>query len=126
MENRTEKPIIIDGYVKMLLDILQIGKGNGIHLNKLAAKMGLKPAVVKRIVQDARIVHGFIIIGDDFGYYFPENDGDIRKFYFMMRKQAIQRLITIRPIRKYLRECKGQIKIDGMEKNKDDKLENQS
>lgn len=101
--NNTIPSSIKDENVKRLLSVIKTGKDNGIHQNKLALVMGWKPSEVKRLIQTIRINYDIIIISDDSGYYFPETDDDIRKFHNMMRKQAIQRLVTIRGIRKYLR-----------------------
>ena len=102
-----------------MLYIIRTGKDNAIHQNKLAKILGWKPCEVKKIIQKIRIDYNIIIVSDDSGYYFPETEDDIRKFYFMMKKQAIQRLKTIRCIRKYLGNCKGQEIIDGVQEERD-------
>ena len=94
-----------------MLKVLPTGKENGIHQNDLAVFLGVTPRKVKKIVQTARIDYNIIICGDGAGYYFPKDKEEAEKWCKSMTKQALKRLVSIRHLRRLLREYNGQMNL---------------
>lgn len=87
------------------------GKHNAIHQKELSEKLGVKPAKVKRMVQEARQRGLLDILSGKEGYWIADNDQERKAFETMLRKQAITRLKTTKPIRDNLKSYKGQISL---------------
>lgn len=99
-----------------MINILPTGQKNGIHQDDLAAALGVTPAKLKEIVQTARIDYSIIICGDAAGYYFPKDKEEAEKFCRSMTKQALKRLVSIKHLRKLLREYNGQMNLEDFQK----------
>ena len=100
----------MDNIIELLKANISIGKENAIHQIDLAEKIGVKSEVAKRYVQYAR-KKGLFICSGKAGYWFAENDADLKAYENMARRQAITRLKTTKVIRHRLREYKGQMSI---------------
>lgn len=100
--------------INILNAVIPVGKDNAIHLNVLADKIGVTPATVKKYVQGARRKGLDICSGKD-GYWFAENDADRKDFETLLRRQALSRLKTTKPMRDKLKEYKGQITFANIE-----------
>lgn len=87
------------------------GRENAIHQKDLAIILGVTPDRVKKMVKDARDNGSKIISGTE-GYWLPKDNEELKHFYFMIRKQAITRLETIRQIRPIIQDVGGQIDLD--------------
>ncbi len=93
--------------IDVLKNTIPIGKENAIHQKELSEKLGVKPAMVKRMVQDARRVGVGICSGTE-GYWFAKDDIEKQAFIRLLRKQAVARLTTVKPINDTLNTIKGQ------------------
>lgn len=93
-----------------LLCILPIGKENAIHQADLGQKLGITPAAAKMLVRKARR-EGMQILSGTEGYWLPKDDDEKRDFVKLMRKQALSRLVSSKPIKSALNETKGQLNL---------------
>ena len=93
-----------------LLCVLPIGKENAIHQADLGQKLGVSPAAAKRMVHMARRENIQILSGTE-GYWLPKDDTEREKFVSLMRKQALSRLVSSKPIKRALNETKGQLNL---------------
>lgn len=100
----------MDNNINNLMVVIPIGKQNAIHQIDLAEKIGIKPALVKKYVQVARR-NGLNVCSGQKGYWLAESDDDLKEFETMLRKQALSRLKTTKPIRDSLKEYKGQMSL---------------
>ena len=99
-------------YIDKLRNYIPIGKDNAIHLNELAEKLGVKPSYVKKKIQEARREgKGSDIVSGSAGYWIAESEEERKAFETMLRRQALSRLKTTKPIRDSLKEYKGQISL---------------
>lgn len=96
--------------MERLKEVIPIGKANAIHQEELARRLGVNPAGAKRIVRKARAA-GMQIMSSQCGYWITDNDADMQAYFDMMRRQALSRLKTIKPVRNTLNETKGQISL---------------
>lgn len=93
-----------------LLDIIPNGKGNAIHLEELAFRLGVHPMVAKELIRKARI-EGAHILSDTSGYWLSSVTSEMQDYVNRMRKHALSELFVIMPIVNALRESDGQIGI---------------
>lgn len=93
-----------------LLCVLPIGKENAIHQAELGQKLGISPTAAKTRVRMARR-EGLQILSGTEGYWLPKDDNEKRDFVKLMRKQALSRLVSSKPIKKALNEVKGQMSL---------------
>lgn len=93
-----------------LESVIPIGKENAIHQEELAKRLSVKPAVAKLMVRQAR-QQGLEICSGTQGYWLAENDIERKEFVNMMRKQALSRLKSAKPINSTLNTINGQISL---------------
>lgn len=93
-----------------LLCVLPIGKENAIHQADLGHRLGVSPAAAKRMVHIARRENIQILSGTE-GYWLPKDDTEKKEFVSLMRKQALSRLVSSKPIKRALNETKGQLNL---------------
>ena len=90
--------------------VIPIGRENAIHLDKLAQALGVKEGKAKKIIQNARR-EGMDIVSGQPGYWFPVDDNERKTYYCMLKKQAISRFKTIKPMGDTLKAFQGQMSI---------------
>ncbi len=73
----------------MIEDFILEGRANGISQADIARIANIPERVVRREVDEARINRGALIIGDEFGYYFPSDESDIAE-YVNRRRASIR------------------------------------
>ena len=105
-------------YREQLEKLIPVGRENAIHNNELAQALGVTEGTVRKIIQRARR-EGMDIVSGQPGYWFPVDDSERNAYYNLLRKQAISRFKTIKPMGDTLKTFKGQISIT-------DVLDNQS
>lgn len=93
-----------------LLCVLPIGKENAIHQADLGKKLGVSPAAAKNMVRMARR-EGVQILSGTEGYWLPKDDIEKKEFVSLMRKQALSRLVSSKPVKRALNETKGQLNL---------------
>lgn len=97
-----------DDNIDMLKAVIPTGKDNAKHQKELADIMGVSTYTFKKYVQNARRKGVNICSGND-GYWITENEAELKAFNNMLKKQALTRLKTTKPIRDSLKEYKGQL-----------------
>ena len=114
------KKVCID--IETLKTAIPTGEANAIHMDELAERIGVKKESVKAIVQRARRSTDFgkWIVSSVRGYWIAETDEELQRYHNTLRKQAISRFITIKPVRRTLNEIKGQISLIDTLKNESD------
>lgn len=70
-------------------DFILVGKKNSISQSDLARIANVPERAIRREVEEARINRKQLIIGDESGYYFPEDEADITE-YISRRKASIR------------------------------------
>lgn len=95
---------------RALLEAIPTGRENAIHQKVLAAKLGLKPERVKKLIQNARHDGHSICSGSE-GYWIAKNEDEMQRFLSSMKNQAIKRFETTKAMRESLKEYKGQISL---------------
>ena len=102
----------MEEYIDKLRDHIPIGKDKAIHLNELAERLGVTPSYAKKKIQEARREgKGSDIVSGSAGYWIAESEEERKAFENMLRKQAITRLKTTKPIRDSLKDYKGQMSL---------------
>ena len=96
--------------MELLRNNIPRGKEKAIHVNDLALILGETPAHTKVLVQSARREGEYICSGNE-GYWYAESEDEMKKYCRVLVKQAISRLLTVKPIRHALEEMKGQISL---------------
>lgn len=89
---------------------IPIGKENAIHLTALATLANMSESGAKRAIRANR--EDTIILSGRNGYWLPESREEGSAWLFMMKKQAISRLATIKHTRKVLKEIPEQLVLD--------------
>ena len=97
--------------IEKVIESIPVGKDNAIHLNKLARKWGVSMTAAKKIIRDARMVHGIVICSSRRGYWIAINDDEAKEYVRNAKFQAFSRLKTTRTIKSSLNECKGQMSL---------------
>ena len=100
----------MEDIIKCLMVTIPTSKENAIHQKALAEKLGVNASTLKKYIQLARR-NGINICSGNEGYWLAENEADIKAFENMLRKQALTRLKTTKPIRDSLKEYKGQMSL---------------
>lgn len=93
-----------------ITDYIRHGKDNAIHLQDLSAELGCSPETIKAEIRKARR-DGALILSASCGYWLAESPEEMQKYIEMMRRQAISRLFTIKPIKTALNQIDGQINV---------------
>ena len=99
-----------DNTIDMLRAVIPKGKDNAKHQKELADIMGVSTYIFKKYVQNARR-KGMNICSGNEGYWITENEAELKAFNNMLKKQALTRLKTTKPIRDSLKEYKGQLTL---------------
>ena len=73
----------------LIEDFILQGRKNGISQSDIARIANIPERSVRHEVDEARINRGKLIIGDENGYYFPEEESDIIS-YVNRRKASIK------------------------------------
>lgn len=100
-----------------VIDVLNVGKKNGIKQADLCEILKCTPDELKADVQRFRRKNtdrSLFICSDTNGYYIAQDDSEIREFVSLLTKQATTRLETVREAKRMLEETRGQVKFDGM------------
>lgn len=93
-----------------LQSVIPTGKENAIHQTELANMLGVQPTTAKKMIRDARR-QGAQIMSSKRGYWLAETDAEMQEYVDRMRREALSRLATIKPIKHTLKEIKGQISL---------------
>ena len=93
-----------------ITDYIATGKENAIHLCKLSETIGVTPEKCKDMIRKARR-SGAQIVSSGRGYWLAESEEEMQAYYDMMRKQALSRLLTIKPIMSTLNQINGQLSL---------------
>lgn len=96
MEKLTDKQ-------KELLTDIPEGYENGISNDDLQAKWNTSKRGVSAEVERLR-KKGVIICSGNSGYFMPENDEELERFYLTMRKKAVSLLSALSQTRKELKK----------------------
>ena len=97
-------------YIDLLRQSIPQGKENAKHLDELAEIINDTPSRTKKLIQSARR-EGECICSGQRGYWYSESEDEMKVYCYMLVKQAISRLLTVKPIRRTLKEIKGQINL---------------
>lgn len=92
---------------KKLFELIPCGAENAILQADLCRLLNLSPAAVKGHITALRRSGCYICSGQN-GYYRPSNREELLRYVKTMQRQAISRLVTIKPDRRALREMQGQ------------------
>lgn len=93
-----------------VMDHLRPGRENAVHLSELSELLGIRPETVKSNIRKAR-AQGEQILSGSCGYWLAESPDEMQRYVNMMRRQALSRLVTIKPIRNTLEQVNGQINL---------------
>lgn len=93
-----------------LQSVIPTGKENAIHQTQLANILGVQPTRAKKMIQEARR-QGAQIMSSKCGYWLAETDAEMQEYVDRMRREALSRLATIKPIKHTLNEVKGQMSL---------------
>lgn len=73
--------------VERIVSCMPMGRENAVPMRYIAVILNMSEREVRSAVNEARLA-GHMIIGDDFGYYLPETDGELLDYYFRLRSHA--------------------------------------
>lgn len=86
---------------------IPLGCENAVSMKYLSQMTGMSEREVRSAVNEARL-QGHMIVGDDHGYYFADNVGELVGYYFRLRKHA-------KTTRSVLRKVKQSLKNRGID-----------
>lgn len=86
-----------------LLAVLKAGEQNAVTSRQIQKAFGLTQRELRRIVETCR-KKGVYILASDSGYFFPENDDELRRFIRRENSRIKNQCITIAPLKRYLKE----------------------
>ena len=73
--------------VKRIVSCMPTGRENAVPMRYIAVILNMSEREVRSTVNEARLA-GHLIIGDDYGYYLPETDGELLDYYFRLRSHV--------------------------------------
>lgn len=98
-----------------IINFIPCGKPNAIHLRELVEASNKKPTIIKKEIKEAR-QKGIFVLSGSCGYWISNDKEEQREFIATMRKQALSRLKSIKPINDSFKQCTGQLKFSDYEK----------
>ncbi len=98
-----------------LLELLPIGKENGINNEDLQKILQTDCRGVSHQIQKARL-DGALICSGNAGYYLPADGEEVKEFYRIMRARCLSFMAALKPAAKYLKEPQTieQLNIDDL------------
>lgn len=101
-------------HLKHIMELLPHDKAAAIHQDKLASMVGVSSRTLKKIIKAAR-KSGYPILSDICGYWYSDDEEEVKAFLLSMQKQAISRLDSISYMNSMLKGFKGQLKLSDIE-----------
>lgn len=63
-----------------IIELIPTGKNNAISMRRLSDLAGISQRATRAEINRERIQNHVPIIGDDYGYYMPESEDDMRRY----------------------------------------------
>ncbi len=90
---------------------IPIGKEHAVHMETLAAELGVSISTIKKMIREARQQGQYEIASGLEGYWIPENNYDKKVCVRQMRLQAFSRLRSVKPMENSLMVFEGQERL---------------
>lgn len=86
-----------------LLAVLKAGEQNAVTSRQIQKAFGLSQRELRRIVESCR-KKGVYILASDSGYFFPENDDELRRFIRRENNRVKNQCVALAPLKRLLKE----------------------
>ena len=86
-----------------LLAVLKAGEQNAVTSRQIQKAFGLRQRELRRIVESCR-KKGVYILASDSGYFFPENDEELRRFIRRENNRIKSQRVALAPLKRLLKE----------------------
>jgi len=87
---------------KTIISLIVVGKKNALHLKELIKYTGINNRDLRRYIEELRR-NGAVIISNNKGYYFPDNDIEIKRYIKQEESRAKSIFYTLRSAKRHLK-----------------------
>ena len=94
------------------ISLLQIGEENAIHMKALADSVGMTTSAIRHRIRLLKRA-GYPVCSSRHGYYIAKDKAELRQSVDAHLKATVTRFVTVKEIRRGLREDEMQMNIDG-------------
>ena len=102
-EEKAEYLFAENSVTAQFLAVLGTGERSAISSKQIQKAFGLSQRELRRIVESCR-KKGVYILASDSGYFFPENDDELRRFIRRENNRIKNQCIAIAPLKRLLKE----------------------